>query len=122
YRYVHELTSDVDVFFVGMECAGAPLSWIYGPLLTRPIARKADQSRRLDGSNFEKARDIVERFNPKQAYVYAMGQEPWMSHIVAIRYTESSLPIVESDKLVGYCRNRGIESERLTGYKEINLQ
>jgi hypothetical protein len=50
-----------------------------------------------------------------------MGQEPWLGHIVAIRYDEQSTPIVESTKLVNYCREKKIESERLYGQKEIVL-
>jgi L-ascorbate metabolism protein UlaG (beta-lactamase superfamily) len=121
YDNIHRLISDVDLFFIGMECDGAPMSWIYGALLTRPMPRKFDQSRRLNGSNFEKARDILSRFNPSQAYVYAMGQEPWLNHIVAIKYTDQSVPIVESNKLVQWCRERGVESERLFGHKDILL-
>ena len=66
------------------ECDGAPMSWLYGPLLTQPLARKMDQSRRFDGSDFEKAVDIIRAFNPKQVYVYAMGQEPWLTFLTSI--------------------------------------
>lgn len=121
YEHIHDLVRDVDVVFLGMECDGAPLSWLYGPLLTRPLIRKMDQSRRVDGSNSEKALDIVKRLNPKQVYVYAMGQEPWLSFLMAIQYTEKSRPIVESNELVDQCRRRGVTSERLFGHKEILL-
>jgi hypothetical protein len=107
--------------FLGMECDGGPLSWLYGPLMTKPIARKQDQSRRLDGSNYEKAKDIVDRLNPQQVFVYAMGQEPWLTFLTSIQYTDQSRPIVDSNKLVEDCRNRGLESERLYGQKEIYL-
>jgi L-ascorbate metabolism protein UlaG (beta-lactamase superfamily) len=119
YEHVHEITKDIDVLFIGMECDGAPLTWIYGPLLTKPVARKVDQSRRLNGSDFEKGMAMVERFKPKQVYVYAMGQEPWMTYVTSIQYTEESHPIIESNKLVEGCRERGIISERLFGRKEI---
>lgn len=121
YRNLQDFVGAVDVFFVGMECDGAPLSWLYGPLLTKPMARKVDQSRRFDGSNFEKAIDIVERLQPSQVYVYAMGQEPWLTYLTSIQYTDESRPIVESNKLVQECRNRGITAERLYGHKEIFL-
>jgi len=121
YRNLQAFVGVVDVFFVGMECDGAPLSWLYGPLLTRPMPRKVDQSRRFDGSNFEKAIDIVERLRPSQVYVYAMGQEPWLTYLTSIQYTDESRPIVESNKLVQECRNRGITAERLYGHKEIFL-
>ena len=121
YENIHSLFGDVDVIFLGMECDGGPLSWLYGPLLTKPLARKLDQSRRLDGSNYEKAIALVERLNPKQVFVYAMGQEPWLTYLTSIQYTEHSRPIVDSNKLVADCRNRGLESERLYGQKEIHL-
>ena len=43
-----------------MECVGAPLTWQYGPLLTSKIENSQDQSRRLSGSDFKKALEIVE--------------------------------------------------------------
>ena len=80
-----------------------------------------DHSRRLAGSNYERGIDIVNRFHCKEAYVYAMGQEPWLNYVMSIKYTEKSNPIIASDKLVADCRARGIASERLFGEKEILL-
>jgi L-ascorbate metabolism protein UlaG (beta-lactamase superfamily) len=119
YEHIHDITKDIDVLFIGMECDGAPLTWIYGPLLTRPLARKSDQSRRLNGSDYERGIAMVDRLKPDQVYVYAMGQEPWLTYVTSIQYTEDSNPIIESNKLVEACRRRGIVSERLFGMKEI---
>lgn len=121
YERVHDLVGDLDVIFIGMECDGAPMSWLYGQLLTKNLERKADQSRRTNGSDFAKALDLVRRFNFKQVYVYAMGQEPWLTFITSIQYTEASKPIIESNKLVQYCRGHGVASERLYSKKEILL-
>jgi L-ascorbate metabolism protein UlaG (beta-lactamase superfamily) len=121
YDHIRGLVGDVDAVFLGMECDGAPMSWLYGPLLTKPLARRMDQSRRFDGSNCEKAVSLVKRLNPKQVYVYAMGQEPWLNYLTSIQYTESSRPIVESNKLVEHCRRQGMNSDRLFGQKEILL-
>ena len=122
YEHVHELTGDVDVVFIGMECDGAPLSWVYGPLLTKPLPRKMDQSRRFDGSNCEKGLNLVNCLKPQQVYVYAMGQEPWLTYLTNIQYTDESRPIVESNNLVKDCVGRGRVSERLFGCKEILLE
>jgi len=65
-----------------------------------------DQSRRLTGSNSERAIEIVKRLEPKQVYIYAMGREPWMSHVMAMGYTENSIQLVESRKLLAHCRER----------------
>jgi len=121
YEHLHDLIGDIDLLFLGMECDGGPLSWLYGPVFTEALTRKQDQSRRLDGSDFAKGIDMVDRLKPKQVYVYAMGQEPWLTYLTSIQYTDESRPIIESDKLVEECRRRGIESERLYGKKLITL-
>jgi L-ascorbate metabolism protein UlaG (beta-lactamase superfamily) len=122
YEHIYRETGEVDALFLGMECDGAPLSWLYGPLLTRPIDRSMDASRRLAGSNYEQAIDIVNRFRCKEVYVYAMGQEPWLNYVMSIKYTEQSRPIIESNKVIKECRSKGIVAERLFGEKEILLQ
>ncbi len=122
YEHLHRAIGDVDAVFLGMECDGAPLSWLYGPLLTQRLERSMDESRRLSGSNFEQARSMVDQYNCKEVYVYAMGQEPWLNYIMSLKYTEESRPIVESNRLLEYCRKRGITAERLFGEKEILLQ
>jgi L-ascorbate metabolism protein UlaG (beta-lactamase superfamily) len=121
YEFVHQLVGDVDVLFLGMECDGAPLTWVYGPLITRRVQRTMDQSRRLSGSNYKRGIDIVRRFNCKQVYVYAMGQEPWLNYIMSKKYSEDSNPIIESNALLADCAAHGIVAERLFGEKEILL-
>jgi len=122
YEHLYPEVGNVDAIFLGMECDGAPLSWLYGPLLTKKIERAVDESRRLAGSNFDQASDIVRRFNCKSTYVYAMGQEPWLGHIMSLKYTEQSRPIVESNRLIQECSARGICAERLFGEKEILIE
>lgn len=121
YRHVHREVGNVDALFVGMECDGAPVSWIYGPLLTQRLERDKDHSRRLAGSNYDRAIAIVEQFHCKEVYVYAMGQEPWLNHVMSIKYTEQSNPIIQSNRLIETCLSRGITAERLFGEKEILL-
>jgi len=122
YEHLHDVIGDVHALFLGMECDGAPLSWLYGPLLTQRIERAMDESRRLAGSNYEQALSIVNLFNCKETYVYAMCQEPWLNHIMSIKYTDHSRPIVDSNRLLGACAERGIAAERLFGEKEILLE
>ncbi|SRR6266496_969919 len=122
YEHIVGEIGPVDALFLGMECDGAPLSWLYGPLLSRKLDRRMDESRRLSGSNFQQASDIVQRFQPKDVYVYAMGQEPWLSHIMGLKYTAESRPITESNRLIVDCRARAIVAERLFGEKEILIE
>lgn len=119
YEHIHKVMGDVDVIFLGMECDGAPLSWLYGPLLSENLARDKDHSRCLSGSNFEQAKVLVKIFNPKELYGYAMGQEPWTKFISSKNYTEKSIPIIESNKMIEECTAHGIATERLYGEKEL---
>ncbi|QJB31843.1 MBL fold metallo-hydrolase [Chitinophaga oryzae] len=119
YKLIHNQIGDVDVLFLGMECDGAPLTWLYGPLLTKKITRDQDSSRRLAGSDCPKGMALVNIFHPKEAYVYAMGMEPWLEFISSIVYTDESNPIIQSNKLVKECEAKGIIAERLYGEKEL---
>lgn len=122
YERIHKVIGDIDVVFLGMECHGAPLSWLYGPLLPNPMQRDMDESRRLAGCNFEQAKALIDVFAAKNVFVYAMGMEPWLKHISSIKYTSESEPIVQSNQLLEYCRNKGVESERLFGEKIIEYK
>jgi L-ascorbate metabolism protein UlaG (beta-lactamase superfamily) len=121
YERIQDIVGNVDALFLGMECVGGPLTWLYGPLLTKPLARKMDQTRRFTGSDYARASEMVKRLSPKHVYVYAMGHEPWLTFLLSINYTSESPQITESNKLVEECRSRGINSERLFGRKTILL-
>ncbi|MEP0264570.1 MBL fold metallo-hydrolase [Dokdonia sp.] len=119
YKKVQKLIGDVDILFLGMECDGAPLTWIYGPLLFEEMTPDEDRSRKLNGSNCLQGNSLVEIFNPKEVYVYAFGAEPWLKFMMGLEYQEDSLPILESNDLVRFCKEKGITSERLYGKKEL---
>lgn len=119
YERIQSIVGNVDVLFLGMECEGAPLSWLYGPLMYDKLPREMDQSRRLAGSDFKQGERLVDIFSPKNVFVYAMGLEPWLVFISSLKYTDESKPIVESNKLVEECIKRGIDAERLFGEKTI---
>lgn len=121
YRHLREVVGPVDSLFIGMECDGAPMSWVYGPLMSRPIDRAMDQSRRLNGSQASQAVAIIEELGCRSAYIYAMGQEPWLGHVMGLKYTAESRPIVESNQLMAACEQRGVYSERLYCQKEVEL-
>ena len=119
YRHIRDNIGPVDTLFVGMECDGAPLSWIYGPLLTSGLTHSINQSRRAAGCDFRGAIEIIDSLGCAEVYVYAMGQEPWLRFISSIRYSDDSTPIVESNLLVAAARERGLRSERLLGRIEV---
>lgn len=119
YERIHQLTGNIDVLFLGMECDGSPLSWVYGPLLDQHVERAMDLSRRGRGCNYQEGISIVRQFNFKEVYVYAMGQEPWLRHILDLEFTDVSNPIIQSKKLIEECRGNGIIAQNLFGEKEI---
>ena len=119
YRRISQRVGPVDTLFIGMECVGAPLSWLYGPYLGKQLSRKDDESRRLNGSDSVRAWDVVQEINCKQVYVYAMGLEPWLSHLLGLAYTPDSTQMVESEKFIERCRASGIGAERLKGSRDV---
>lgn len=118
YQHIHALIPKIDMIFLGMECDGAPMSWLYGSLLGAPLSRTMDQSRRLNGSNCERAMEIIRQFDCYEVYVYAMGKEPWLGYITSIEYTDDSYPIVESNQLIQTCEAEGRQAQRLYLKKE----
>jgi L-ascorbate metabolism protein UlaG (beta-lactamase superfamily) len=118
-RRVAERIGKIDVVFIGMECHGAPLSWLYGPLLGRAPSKKDDESRRISASNSIQAWAAAEAFNCSHAFVYAMGQEPWVRHLLGLAYTEDSVQIRESNLFLERCTAAGIKAERLKGCREL---
>lgn len=121
YKRMHKLVGDVDILFIGMECTGGPLRWLYGSLLTQSIPREMNESRRFNGSDFKAAAYMAETFNAKQVYVYALGIEPWFGYFMGISYNEDDVQLVESQKLVDLCLSKDVPSERLQGLKTFDL-
>ncbi len=113
YRRIHEVTGRVDLLFIGMECVGAPMSWLYGALFTKPVPRAINESRRFNGSDFASARALVDIFKPREVGIYALGLEPWFKYFMGMSYGDDSRQIVESDRLIEFCTQRDIPSSRL---------
>lgn len=119
YDLIRDIYGPVDTLFLGMECDGAPLSWFYGPLLTQPIDRDMAYSRKGSGSDEFRATKLLDSLECKQAFVYAMGLEHWFGHILSLNYNDESKQIVESNRFVAKCKDKGIESERLYATAEF---
>jgi L-ascorbate metabolism protein UlaG (beta-lactamase superfamily) len=119
YRRLMRRVKSVDALFLGMECDGAPLTWLYEPLLTKPVSRRNNASRRLSGAKCERAWSVLQEIKSPRVYVYAMGQEPWMRYIMGLEYTPESIQLKESDKFIELCTRAGIIAERLFGSREL---
>ena len=121
YERLQKVLGDIDVIFLGMESEGAPLSWLYGPLVPDDLTWEMDQTRRLNGSDFQRGYDLVKYFNPQAVYIYAMGMEPWTTFILGAAYEDDSKAIVDSNQLMDACRADGIVTERLYLKHELLL-
>ena len=119
YEHIRERHGEVDTIFLGMECEGAPVSWLYGPLLGDSLTRSMDTSRRLNGSDAEAGLRLVKTLGAKQVYVYAMAQEPWLTFISSLVYDEQSLAMRQARKLISECAALGIRAELLCGSKDL---
>jgi L-ascorbate metabolism protein UlaG (beta-lactamase superfamily) len=118
YRYTRNHVGRVDMAFLGMECAGAPLTWLYGALFTQPITKKMSNSRTLSGSNAEQAAGIMTELGASEAYVYAMGEEAWLGHVMATTYNEDSYQLKQVSEFMTWCADHGIKSDHLFGQHE----
>lgn len=121
YEHIHKLIGDVDILAIGMECVGAPYTWIYGALTTDKVSKKIKDSRRLNGSDYAMAAKIVDVLNPKTVYIYALGLESWCSYFMGINYESDSEQIVQSSKLIDYCGTKGLSIERLCNKQVVHL-
>ena len=118
YRYIRGHVGTVDMAFLGMECAGAPLTWLYQALLTRPVTKKMSDSRTLSGSNAAQAGAIMTELGAGEAYVYAMGEESWLGHVMATSYTEDSYQLKQVEEFMTWCAGHGIKAGHLYGQHE----
>ncbi|MFC9133182.1 MBL fold metallo-hydrolase [Streptomyces sp. NPDC057099] len=122
YRYIKNHLGTADYAFLGMECDGAPLTWLYKALLTIPVTKKMSNSRKLSGSNAEQAAAIMTELGAKEAYVYAMGEEDWLGHVMATTYTEDTYQIKQIEEFLKWCADRGIKAGHLFKQQEWRWQ
>jgi L-ascorbate metabolism protein UlaG (beta-lactamase superfamily) len=118
YRHIRGHVGQVDMAFLGMECAGAPLTWLYQGLFTMPVTRKMSDSRTLSGSNAEQAAWIMTELGAREAYVYAMGEESWLGHVMATSYNEDSYQLKQVAEFMTWCADHEIKPDHLLGQHE----
>jgi hypothetical protein len=122
YEEVRNHLGPIRTVFLGTECVGAPLMWVYGTMFLSTQQYNHNQERRLNGADSKSALSILRAVGASRVYNYAMGQEPWLEHIMALALADDSPQIRESDKLLSEARAKGFEAaERLFGKAEIHL-
>ncbi|MFI1996553.1 MBL fold metallo-hydrolase [Actinoplanes sp. NPDC020271] len=118
YRHVRRHLGNVDMAFLGMECDGAPLTWLYQGLLTRPVTKKMSDSRKLSGSNAQQAAAIMTELGADEGYIYAMGEESWQGHVMATTYNEDTYQMKQIAEFLTWCSSNGITAEHLFNKRE----
>lgn len=117
YEQVFRRLGPIGTLFVGIECEGAPMSWLYGPLLFKAMNREQDRARRLAGSNAAQAAAMAAALGCSEVFVYALGQEPWMNHLMQVGGAEDVIAR-QIEMFIGLCSTRGIGAEVLSGSRE----
>ena len=118
YKYIRGHVGQVDIAFLGMECAGAPLTWLYQGLFTKPVTKKMSDSRTLSGSNAEQAAGIMTELGASEAYIYAMGEEGWLGHVMATSYTDDSFQLKQVSEFLTWCADHGVKADHLLNQHE----
>lgn len=122
YEHLRKYLGNIETVFLGMECVGAPLSWLYGALLPSRLQHTQDKNRRTKGSDSKAALDLLEAVGGKRVYIYAMGNEPWYQYSMGLGLSENSVQIKESEKVLLQAREKGfLEAQRPFGMFEIHL-
>jgi L-ascorbate metabolism protein UlaG (beta-lactamase superfamily) len=122
YEHLRRKIGRLDVLAIGMECVGAPYTWLYGALNMEPVSKKIKESRRLNGSGYEKAARMVAAFEPARVFIYALGLEPWYGYFMGLDYQENSEQLLQSSQMVRHCTEIGVPVERLQGKHTLVLQ
>ena len=121
FERLGEFVKDIDVLAIGMECVGAPYTWLYGALHTKLVSKAIKNSRRLNGSDCKQAFPIVKAFNANQVFIYALGLEPWYKYFMGIEYDDESEQIAESNKMLEACKEANVSAEALCGLRTLYL-
>jgi hypothetical protein len=121
YDLIEEHYGSVSTLFLGMECLGAPFSWVYGAYMPLAVDRKKDQTRRLNGSDCERGMKVIHSLKCKSVYIYAMGAEPWLQFVTSIDPSEDTVPAVNARQLLENCKAKGIKAERLFGSADVTI-
>jgi L-ascorbate metabolism protein UlaG (beta-lactamase superfamily) len=111
----------VDILAIGMECVGAPYTWLYGALHSKVVSRAIKNSRRLNGSDAVQAFGMVQALRAKQVYIYALGMEPWYTYFMGLEYDQNARQLGEANTLIENCRKVGVSAEILFGKKTLEI-
>lgn len=119
FDLVRDELGTIDALFIGLECVGAPLSWLYGPLMQSRLPRDQDQSRRLRGSDAAMADVLARQTRSGRVFAYAMGLEPWLKHLTGSEFEADSEQVRQAGLLTEIGKQQGYSAELL--YKKAEF-
>jgi hypothetical protein len=103
---------------LSMECAAAPLAWLYQGQFTKRVTTKMSHSRILSGSNLERAAETVTGLGASQVCVCAMGEEGWLGYVTPACCTEDSYQLKQGAEFMTWYADHGVKSDYLLGQLE----
>jgi L-ascorbate metabolism protein UlaG (beta-lactamase superfamily) len=121
YRRAQQICGPADALFVGTESVGGPLSWTNGCLLPARPEKEHENGRRYHGCSAATAISLMEAVGARQLYLYAMGLEPWMDHLLGLGMNEGAPQWKESEAALRQARARQVHAERLNGPRDIMI-
>ncbi|MBY6243521.1 MBL fold metallo-hydrolase [Methylosinus sp. Sm6] len=122
YTEIHRMLGPIDALFVGMECVGAPLSWVYGPVLPTKPNVKYNKDRRSNGCNASAAFELARAIDCRRAFIYAVGREPWVRYLLALQPSEGDVYMAEIGAFIRRLRVEAqVDGELLFGKAEFVL-
>lgn len=83
------------------------------------MPRKVSLARRLNGADAVEAARIVSALGAGRIFVYALGEEPWLQHVMATNYGPESYQLVQAAELATRCADLGVAYEHLVGKATI---
>ena len=119
YEHVARAIGPIQSVFIGMECVGAPLSWSCGPFLPAKPDFKIEQSRRYKGSDAADVLKVLKAVGAERVFLYAMGREPWLEHLLGLALDESSVQMKEARKLLAAAPAQGYPATLLYGRSDL---
>jgi L-ascorbate metabolism protein UlaG (beta-lactamase superfamily) len=122
YEHVRDVCGPVDALFVGTESVGGPLSWVNGPLFPTRPEKPCHEQRRYHGCSARTALDMADALGAGRIYIYALGLEPWMDHLLGLGMNENAPQWIESESVLAGAVARGCRAERLNGPREIVIE
>jgi hypothetical protein len=129
YEVVRSHLGSIGTVFVGMGFEGLSLNRVSGLVLASAASEEMSDSRCATASDREGALAVVQAVGARAAYVYALGLEPWLSHVVGVPPSLAHMfkdmnhrLVAEAERFIATCRERGVQAELLSGMRTLALQ